>query len=139
MGAMYRRLFIPSIRYVVNCSFTMMNKIHFARMLRARSTDAERKLWRRLRGQQILGVKFRRQAPIGPHIVDFVSFSLRIVIELDGGQHAAFPQNQHDAARDRWLEEQGFLILRFWNTDVLLSMDGVLARIIDAIHKRSSF
>ena len=127
------------MRYVIGCVLIMINKIHFARMLRARSTDAERKLWRRLRGQQILGVKFRRQAPIGPHIVDFASFSLRIIIELDGGQHATFPQHQHDVARDRWLEEQGFLILRFWNTDVLLNMDGVLSRILDAIHQRGSF
>ena len=114
----------------------MIDQTSFSRMLRARSTDAERKLWRRLRGHQILGVKFRRQAPIGPHIVDFVSFDVRIIIELDGGQHATFPQNQRDATRDRWLEEQGFLVLRFWNTDVLLNMDGVLSVILDTIHQR---
>ena len=138
VGVTYRRLFLPYMRYVIGCAHTMMNGIHFARMLRAQSTDAERKLWGRLRGQQILGVKFRRQAPIGRYIVDFVSLSLRIIIELDGGQHAVFPQHQRDAARDRWFEEQGFLVLRFWNTDVLLNMDGVLSRVLDAIHQRNS-
>jgi very-short-patch-repair endonuclease len=116
----------------------MIRKIQFARKLRARSTDAERALWRRLRAQQISGAKFRRQAPIGQYIVDFVSFNARIIIELDGGQHAAFPQHQRDEIRDRWLEEEGFLILRFWNTDVLLHIEGVFSVILDAIHKRRS-
>ena len=116
----------------------MTDKISFSRMLRARSTDAEIALWRRLRARQILGTKFRRQAPIGQYIVDFVSFDLRIVIELDGGQHALSPQHQRDVVRDRWLEEQSFLILRFWNSDVLSNMDGVLSRILDAVHRRKS-
>ena len=116
----------------------MTDKVSFARMLRARSTDAELALWRRLRARQISGVKFRRQTPIGQYIVDFVSFDVRIIIELDGGQHATFPQHQRDATRDRWLEEQGFLILRFWNTDVLLNIDGVLSVILEAVNQRSS-
>ena len=107
-------------------------------MLRARSTDAERALWKRLRARQISGVKFRRQMPIGPYIVDFASLDTRIVVELDGGQHAISPQQEHDETRGDWLEEQGFTILRFWNTDVLNNMDGVLSSILDAIQQRSS-
>ena len=115
----------------------MTDKVTFSRMLRVRSTDAEIALWRRLRARQISGAKFRRQAPIGPYIVDFVSFGVRIVVELDGGQHATFPQHQRDATRGRWLEEQGFLILRFWNTDVLMNIDGVLSVVLDAVDRRS--
>ena len=114
----------------------MTDRFRFARMLRNRSTDAERALWRRLRTRQISGVKFRRQAPIGSFIVDFISYDARIVIELDGGQHATSPQYQRDVERDRWLEEQGFLVLRFWNSDVLLNMDGVLSRLLDVIQQR---
>ena len=114
----------------------MLDRIRFAKMLRNRSTDAERALWRRLRARQILGVKFRRQVPIGAYVVDFISYDARIVIELDGGQHAVSPQYQRDVERDRWLEEQGFLVLRFWNSDVLLNMDGVLLRLLDAIQQR---
>jgi len=138
VGVMHHRLFLPSMRYVIGCVLTMINKVRLSRMLRARSTDAERKLWRRLHGRQMAGVKFRRQTPIGRYIVDFVSFDVRIIIELDGGQHAATPQLQRDATRDRWFEKQGFLVLRFWNTDVLLNMDGVLSVILDTIHQRSS-
>ena len=116
----------------------MADRIRFAKMLRNRSTDAERALWRRLRARQISGVKFRRQAPIGNYIVDFISYDARIVIELDGGQHAASPQYERDVERDRWLEEQGFLVLRFWNSDVLLNMAGVLSRVLEAIDQRRS-
>ncbi len=91
-----------------------------------------------VRARQISGAKFRRQSPIGPYIVDFVSFDVRIVIELDGGQHATSPQRQRDISRDQWLEGQGFLILRFWNTDVLLNINGVLSRILDAVDQRRS-
>ena len=79
----------------------MTDRLRFAKMLRTRSTDAERALWRRLRSRQISGAKFRRQAPIGRYIVDFISYDARIVIELDGGQHAASPQYEHDIERDR--------------------------------------
>jgi len=119
-------------------ALTMTNKIHFARMLRARSTDAERALWGRVRARQLAGVKFRRQFPIGPYIVDFISFDVRIAIELDGGQHAASPQQEHDAKRDRWLEEEGFVVLRFWNTDVLMNIEGVLSTILDKVQQRRS-
>ena len=135
-GVLASRFYIvsaPIPRYVL----IMSDRIQLARNLRNRSTMAERALWRRLRAPQILGVKFRRQAPIGAYIVDFISYDARIVIELDGGQHATDAQYQRDAKRDSWLEEQGFLVLRFWNSDVLQNMDGVLSVIFSAVDSRS--
>ena len=111
----------------------MQDTVGFARLLRRRSTQAERVLWRRLRCRQLVGVKFRRQVPIGSYIVDFASFDRRIVIELDGGQHAERPQASGDHARDRWLEQQGFTVLRFWNHDVLANTEGVLEAILEVV------
>ena len=98
-----------------------------ARELRANMTDAERKLWSKLRLKQIDGCRFRRQLPIGPYIVDFVCLASRLIIEVDGGQHAS--DVQRDAKRTAWLESQNFRVLRFWNNDVLGNMDGVLQTI----------
>src|SRR5262245_4118658 len=92
------------------------------RRLRATMTDAERKLWWALRSRGI-GPKFRRQVPLGGFIVDFVSFELKIIIEIDGSQHAG---NLRDAMRDRYFAERGYRVLRFWNNDVLKNLDGVL-------------
>lgn len=81
-------------------------------------------LWRRLRARQIEGVKFRRQQPLEDYIVDFVSFEKRLVIELDGGQHAV--NREEDSMRDLCLMRNGFRVLRFWNNDVTDNLDGVL-------------
>ena len=102
-----------------------------ARKLRHDMTDAERKLWSRIRAHQ-LGAHFRRQAPLGSYVLDFVCFSARLVIEVDGGQHADSGQ---DRVRDAWLQAQGFLVLRFWNNDVLQNIDGVLEAIIAEMNK----
>ena len=117
---------------------TKMNAIQFSRLLRSRSTDAERALWRGIRSRQLAGVKFRRQFPIGPYIVDFISFDVRLIIELDGGQHAEDKERKNDAKRDQWLEQQKFEVLRFWNTDVLTNTEGVLSRILDTINEQRS-
>lgn len=95
-----------------------------ARELRNNGTDAERILWQRLKGRQIAGVKFRRQQPIEEYIVDFVSFSPKIVIELDGGQH--LENAGYDAKRDTCLRLNGFAVLRFWNNEVVENIEGVL-------------
>ena len=106
----------------------MTNKLtKFAKTLRKRSTDAEVLLWQKLRARQLEGIKFRRQQPIKDFIVDFVSFEKRIVIELDGGQHAR--AKDIDRGRDKFFEENGFTVLRFWNSEVLENLDGVLERI----------
>ena len=94
-------------------------------------TDAER-LWYHLRAHRFRGFKFRRQAPIGVYVVDFVSFTHRIIIEVDGGQHADNPRDRH---RDRWLEGEGFTVLRFWNNDVLKNTSAVLEEIDGAIRR----
>jgi len=98
--------------------------------LRRDSTDAEGALWYRLRSRRLSGHKFVRQEPIGPYTVDFICREARLVVEVDGGQHA---DNARDAVRDRWLAEQNYRILRFWNNDVLKNMSGVLDTIASAL------
>jgi very-short-patch-repair endonuclease len=115
-----------------------MKARQFARALRKQPTDAERALWHRLRGRQITGVKFRRQVPIGPYIVDFASFCPRIVIELDGGQHAETEHRERDATRDAWLGERGFRVLRFWDNDVMTNLEGVLSVLLEVIRDSRS-
>jgi very-short-patch-repair endonuclease len=92
--------------------------------LRNKATDGECLLWRRLRNSRPEGVKFRRQQPIEEYIVDFVSFDKKIVIELDGGQHSG--HSDYDTQRDACLRVNGCTVLRFWNKDVIESIDGVL-------------
>ncbi len=104
---------------------------NFARRLRRNSTEAEKALWRALRSRTLRHVKFRRQAPIGKYIVDFVAFEQHLIIEVDGGQHAS-----DDPARTRFLEAEGFRVLRFWNNDVLQNIDGVLSTISEVIEPR---
>ena len=94
-----------------------------AKSLRRDMTEAERRLWYWLRAHRFHGASFRRQTPIGPFIVDFVSHELRLVIELDGGQHS---ESKRDMHRDRWLKSKGYRVLRFWNSDVLRNRDVVL-------------
>ena len=98
-----------------------------ARQLRKNPTDAERLLWQKLRFWQVDGCKFRRQQPLGNFIVDFVCLEKRLIIEVDGGQHAEHVN--YDTDRDAWLRNQGFGILRFWNNDVLKKIDSVMEMI----------
>jgi lysyl-tRNA synthetase class 2 len=97
-----------------------------ARQLRHEQTDAERRLWMRLRRHQ-LGVQFRRQHPIGPYIVDFCCVERMLVVELDGGHHE--DQRAWDEERSRWLGEQGFRVLRFSDREALLQTEAVLSGI----------
>lgn len=109
-------------------------QVKHARRLRRASTEAEKLLWQKVHARQLSGVKFRRQAPIGPYIVDFVSFEHRLVVEIDGGQHNTPQGRQHDLKRSAWLESQGsFRVLRFWNNQVLTNIEGVLERILREI------
>ena len=102
-----------------------------ARALRANQTEAEKRLWWRLRGKQVEGFRFRRQAPIGPYIADFVCPSEKLIIEVDGGQHAE--NEEYDAARTALLEDAGYRVLRFWNNEVFENLDGVLERIVEVL------
>ena len=103
----------------------------FARGLRSRQTDAERRIWARLRDRRLLGVKFSRQVPIGSYIVAFCCREMKLIIELDGGQHAA--RANYDAPRTALLQALGYRVLRFWDNDALANTDGVLQRIAEAM------
>ncbi len=102
-----------------------------ARRLRREQTDAERTLWSRLRARQVGGAKFRRQQVIAGVIVDFCCLERKLVVEVDGGQHAT--QGKADRQRTVLLAERGYRVLRFWNHDVLTSTDVVLQQIIAAL------
>ena len=103
-----------------------------ARQLRRNSTDAEKRLWRGLR-ETLPEYKWRRQMPVGPYFVDFACFSEKLIIEIDGGQHAEAAA--YDEARTRLLEGQGYRVLRFWNNDVLSNTEGVLERITQSLSR----
>ena len=101
--------------------------IKTAKTLRKRSTDVEMLLWRYSRVRRMEGLKLRRQQPIGRYIVDFVCFEKKIIIEVDGGQHAV--ETKKDTERGEWLRSQGFKVLRFWNNEVLTNTQGVLEEV----------
>jgi very-short-patch-repair endonuclease len=94
-----------------------------AQQLRKSPTDAARRLWQHLRLRQLGGHKFRRQHPLGQYLVDFICLEIRLIIEIDGGQHNA--QDDYDAERSAWIENQGFCVLRFWNDQVFREIEAV--------------
>lgn len=101
-----------------------MDLLNNAKSLRSHQTDAELQLWYHLRAHRFMGLKFKRQKPIGAYIVDFVCIEQKLIIELDGGQHAE--NVGYDERRTRFLESEGYQVLRFWNNQVLQEMDSVL-------------
>ncbi len=107
-----------------------------ARNLRKSMTKAETLLWSRLRNRGLEGFRFRRQHPIGNYVVDFVCEGERLVVELDGGQHAT--RNLANEARTHWLQQQGYRVIRFWNNDVLQNLEGVLAMLQAALPRGPS-
>ena len=108
--------------------------MHRAGELRREPTPAERKLWSVLRGSKLNGVKFRRQHAIGKYIVDFVSIKKKLIIEVDGSQH--LEQTEYDAERTRYLESQGYRVVRFWNNQIEKEMGGVIQVIEMALDER---
>jgi very-short-patch-repair endonuclease len=111
-----------------------MDPISFARHLRKSSSDAERRFWFHVRDRRLAGYKFRRQLPVGPYVVDFFCESASLIVELDGGQHAS--QRLYDEERERYLREQGYEVLRFWDNDVLTNTDGVLSAVLKTLCER---
>jgi very-short-patch-repair endonuclease len=105
-------------------------------VLRKTQTDAERKLWRALHAIPLEKAHFRKQVPLGRYIADFACHRARLVVEVDGGQHNSTRGLMRDGQRDRWLESQGYLVLRFWNHEVLKETDVVMSRIADVLEKR---
>jgi very-short-patch-repair endonuclease len=109
----------------------VMNLTNKARLLRKNQTDVEQLLWKHLRARQLYNYKFRRQFPIEPYIADFACLELKLIIELDGGQHAS--RINYDDQRSLFLEQRGFKVIRFWNNDVIENTEGVLETIDLAI------
>jgi very-short-patch-repair endonuclease len=109
-----------------------------ARTLRKSMSDAEYKLWQELRLRQLDGMRFRRQHPIGPYIVDFVCLEKRLIIEVDGEQHTQDAQVAHDRRRDRWLAAKGFRVMRFQTIEVYEGVDGVADTIWGALQEMPS-
>jgi very-short-patch-repair endonuclease len=101
-----------------------------ARRLRRDTTDAEKKLWAKLRDHQLEDAHFRRQYPIGSYVADFCCRQAKLIVEVDGGQHADDPR---DLIRTRYLESQGYRVLRFWNNDVLANIEGVVETIRETL------
>ena len=106
-----------------------------SRALRRGMTEAETKIWHTIRAHRLLRASFRRQAPIGPYIVDFVCHQSRLIVEVDGGQHFERERLASDVRRDAYLESRGFRVLRFSNLDVLKNRNGVLETIAAAIEE----
>lgn len=104
----------------------------FARHLRNNATEAERLLWRHLRRSQLGNFRFRRQRPIGPYVCDFACMRPRLIVELDGSQHAEAVE--YDAKRDAYLRTNGYRVLRFWIGDVVHRTESVLETIYEALH-----
>ena len=106
----------------------------FARHLRRNRTGAEQRLWRKLRELKYAGFKFRQQVPIDHFIVDFACLSERLIVEVDGGTHSTEEEVARDLRRERYLMDQGFRVLRVWNSDVRQNLGGVMDTIVAALH-----
>ncbi|WP_263493141.1 endonuclease domain-containing protein [Mesorhizobium sp. ESP-6-4] len=109
-------------------------KRNFARSMRREPTEAEDRLWHELRGRRLDNIKFKRQVPIGRFVADFVCAEARLIVEIDGSQHA---ESLRDLERDAALKARGFRVLRFWNDDVLKELDAVCDTIIAYVKDKS--
>jgi very-short-patch-repair endonuclease len=98
--------------------------------MRSQQTDAEHRLWQIVRAHRFAGYKFRRQVPLDFYIADFVCFARRLIVEVDGGQHAG---STSDEQRDTYLQKHGFRVLRIWNSDIFENEEGVAELILSAL------
>jgi very-short-patch-repair endonuclease len=119
----------------MNYLYNNPNKKNFRRGLRSNSTDAERKIWSILRNKQINGLKFYRQYGVGKYILDFYCPSIRLGIEIDGGQHNEEKNISCDNERTLYLKQNNIKVLRFWNNEILNNIEGVWEKIMDEITK----
>ncbi|HRJ70470.1 MAG TPA: DUF559 domain-containing protein [Beijerinckiaceae bacterium] len=109
-----------------------------AESLRRAMTEPERKLWAALRRRlSVSGTHFRRQTPIGPYVADFCCYASRLIVEVDGWQHGLEGQKRHDEVRTRYLEAQGFRVIRFWNHEIIQEIDVVVDTILARIHEQA--
>ncbi|RWL38657.1 endonuclease domain-containing protein [Mesorhizobium sp. M2E.F.Ca.ET.209.01.1.1] len=109
-------------------------KRNFARSMRREPTEAEDRLWQELRGRRLDNIKFKRQVPMGRYVADFICAEAKLIVEIDGSQHA---ESRHDQERDAELKARGFRVLRFWNDDVLKELDAVCDTIIAYVRDQS--
>ncbi len=105
-----------------------------AKQLRSNNTEPEQALWRALKRIPVYGSHFRRQVPIGPYVADFACLKARLIIELDGGHHSQDEVVTKDEARTRWLEKEGYRVVRFWNAELSENMNGVLDTLYAALY-----
>jgi very-short-patch-repair endonuclease len=108
-----------------------------ARHLRGTPTDAELKLWQRIRKKQLHGHRFRRQVPLGSYVVDFACIERALIVEVDGGQHGW--RQESDDKRTAWLEAHGWRVVRFWNNEVLQNIEGVLEKLSSEVNVSGDF
>ena len=111
-------------------AYTRYENVQRARALREDDTEAEKRLWERLRSRRLGGLKFVRQLPVGPYFADFACRKRKLIVELDGVTHSRPEEASHDAVRTEVLERQGFRVMRFWNLEVFTNLDGVLESIL---------
>ncbi|TPI46134.1 endonuclease domain-containing protein [Mesorhizobium sp. B2-9-1] len=109
-------------------------KRNFARSMRREPTEAEERLWQELCGRRLDNIKFKRQVPMGRYVADFVCPAAKLIVEIDGSQHA---ESRHDQERDTELKARGFRVLRFWNDDVLKELGAVCDTIIAYVNDKS--
>jgi very-short-patch-repair endonuclease len=108
-----------------------------ARQLRRDATEPEKRLWWKLREMKALGYHFRRQSPFQIYTLDFVEHTAKLVVELDGEQHGEAAHQKRDAKRDATLASQGYLTLRFWNSEIAENLDGIVDHILRELQQRS--
>ena len=110
-----------------------MNSIDKARNLRREQTKAESVFWNAVRNRQFYDLKWRRQVPVGRYIADFLCESKKLIIELDGGQHATDDARRYDKKRSQILQQYGYRVIRFWNDGILNNLNGILDGILDSL------
>src|SRR5688572_12181023 len=112
--------------------------LRFAREMRHEMTNAEKRIWGRVRDRRLSGFKFRRQVPVDGVITDFYCEEAKLVVELDGGQHKEPDEAEYDRLRDQALHRMGVAVLRFWDNDALKNTDPVLERILETLLARTT-
>jgi very-short-patch-repair endonuclease len=111
--------------------------VNLAKNLRKKQTEAEALLWSKLRDRQLMGLKFRRQQCIGNYIIDFACMDKNLLLEIDGGQHNTNEKTESDLERTSWLEGKSYQVLRFWNSDIMENLDGVVEVILNSLEHKS--
>lgn len=107
----------------------MENLNSLARNLRKNSTIQEKRLWNLIKNRKFMGLKFKRQCPIGDYIVDFKCVDIKLIIEIDGGQHNEEDIYKSDIERTKYLESLGYVVIRFWNDEIYTNIDGVMEKL----------